>query len=61
MVEARWAVEGADRRLVWVTVKVSGTENDDYLAHFITKEFVDAEAETMQQVSSGLLEQGTCS
>ena len=42
-------------------MKVSGTENDDYLAHFITKEFVDAEAETMQQVSPGLLKQGTCS
>jgi hypothetical protein len=30
--------------------QTAGTATDDYLAHFIVKEFVDAEAETMEQV-----------
>lgn len=34
----------------WCAGQTAGTATDDYLAHFIVKEFVDAEAETMEQV-----------
>lgn len=33
--------------------QAAGTATDDYLATFIVKEFVDAEAETMEQVRGG--------
>ena len=33
-----------------VAIQVTGTETDDYLAHFIVKEFVDAEVESIGEI-----------